>query len=177
MPSTRERVIALVRQSPHLNQTEIAEQLRVSRQRVAQIVASEELAVPRGRRGIAPRAKPQKQQVAESVTARADNALPAYLADAGGPIAVLVTAADLMTRGYTVYLPIVPAAAADLVAIDSTGKVKRVAVQKAKRSPGGNVEYLYPKPDSVDTHALILTDEPVRYEPSLNRSKQTSTHR
>jgi hypothetical protein len=169
MPSTRERVIALVRQSPHLNQTEIAEQLRVSRQRVAQIVSSEELAVPRGKRGIAPRAKPQKQQVAESVTARADNALPAYLANAGGPIAVLVTAADLMTRGYTVYLPISAAAAADLVAIDARGNVKRISVQRATRGAGDKLQYTYPKPGSVDAHALILTDEPVRYEPALDR--------
>jgi hypothetical protein len=126
MPSNRERIIALVQQSPHLNQTEIAEQLGISRQRVAQIVADEGLNVPRGKRGVMPR----KSAVAAEAAPAAE-AIPAYLANAGGPIAVVITAADLMTRGYTVYLPIVPSAAADLVAIDPNGKVERVSVQQA----------------------------------------------
>ncbi len=168
MPSTRERVIALVQQSPHLNQTEIAERVGATRQRVSQIIAEEQLNVPRGKRGVAPRPKttaPGDQPILDR------NALPAYLAEAGGPIAVLVTAADLMSRGYTVYLPVAPAAAADLVAIDARGKVRRVSVQQAKRTAGNRLQYTYPKPGDVDTHALILTDEPVRYEPALRGGK------
>jgi PHD/YefM family antitoxin component YafN of YafNO toxin-antitoxin module len=168
MPSTRERVLALVKESPHLNQTEIAKQVGTTRQRVSQIIASEGLNVPRGRRGVTPRAK---SEVAEHQAMHNSDAVPAYLAKAGGPVAVLLTAADLMSRGYTVYLPVVPAAAADLVAIDAQGKVKRVSVQRPTRTAGGKLEYQYPKPGSVETHALILTDEPVQYEPALRTRK------
>ena len=161
MPSTRERVLALVQQSPHLNQTEIAEQVHATRQRVSQIIASEGLAVPKGRRGVAPRTRAVTETVAEL------KSVPAYLAEAGRPIAVLVAAADLMTHGYTVYLPLTQAAAADLVAIDARGNLKRVAVQRAKRKGGGRLGYEYPKPGDVDVHALILADEPVQYRPDL----------
>jgi hypothetical protein len=160
MPSTRERVLTLVRQSPHLNQTEIAERVSATRQRVSQIIASEGLTVPKGRRGVAPRAKARAEPAEES------KGVPAYLAEAGGPIAVLVAAADLMARGYTVYLPMTSAAAADLVAIDALGNLKRVAVQRARRR-GTRLEHERPKPGDVDIHALILANEPVQYRPNL----------
>jgi hypothetical protein len=160
MPSTRERVLTLVRQSPHLNQTEIAERVSATRQRVSQIIASEGLTVPKGRRGVAPRAKARAEPAEES------KGVPAYLAEAGGPIAVLVAAADLMARGYTVYLPMTSAAAADLVAIDALGNLQRVAVQRARRR-GTRLEHERPKPGDVDIHALILANEPVQYRPNL----------
>ncbi len=163
MPSTRERVLALVKQSPHLNQTEIAERVGATRQRVSQIIASEDLNVPKGRRGVARRAK----ATAEAAPVAEAKAVPAYFAKAGGPIAVLVAAADLMTRGFTVYLPITQSAAADLVAIDARGNLKRVAVQRARRK-GQRLDYERPKPGDVDTHALILADEPVQYRPSID---------
>ena len=164
MPSNRERIIALVKQSPHLNQTEIAEQLGISRQRVAQIVADEGLNAPKGKRGVAPRKSPT---IAEAAPAPPRDAIPGYLANAGGPIAVLIAAADLMARGFTVYMPIVPSGAADLVTADRRGKLERVSVQRAQRKAGDKLEYSYPKPGDVERHALILTDEPVRYEPRL----------
>jgi hypothetical protein len=157
-------VIALITQSPHLNQTEIAARIGISRQRVAQIVSEERLAVPRGKRGAAPR-----RRVAETPRARerSPGGLPAYLAEAGGAAAVLITAADLMARGFAVYLPIAPTAAADILAIDANGRVKRVAVRPARRTVGGAVEYSYPKPGEVDTHATLLADTPIQYSPEL----------
>ncbi len=160
MASTRERILALMKQSPHLNQTEIAERLGVSRQRVAQIVVSEELELTKGKRGARGRAKPPAQEAAPAYNV---DALPKYLANAGGPVAVLIAAADLITRGYAVYLPVAPTAAADLVAIDHRGRVKRFDVKTKRRA--GPVEY--PTGEQIDVRAFVTTDEPVKYAPEL----------
>jgi Winged helix-turn-helix DNA-binding len=163
MASTRQRVLALVRQQPNISKAEIADQLKVSRQRVAQILQSEEISAAPGRRGRRPRAK---GAVAEAAPAP-PNVVPSHIARAGGPAGVMLAAADLMTRGFTIYLPVSPSAAADLVAIDARGQVKRISVQRAKRRPGSELEYEYPKPGDVDVRAMLLTDEPVRYEPEI----------
>lgn len=164
MPTTRERVVALVRDEPHLNQTEIAERIGISRQRVAQIVADEELDVPRGPRGVASRKR--AAAATPALAERPDDAIPQYLAGAGGTIAVLIAAADLMARGFSVFYPLTQSAPCDLVAIDRNGKVERIDVTKARRA-GGEIRYDDPDRSKADRRALILTDEPVRYEPAL----------
>ncbi len=163
MPNTRQRVLALVREEPQLNQSEIAARVGATRQRVSAILASEGLTVPKGKRGALPRGK---AVVTETAPKHAPG-LPSYLAAAGGVAGVLVAAADLMTRGYAVYLPVSPSAAPDLIAIDRKGGVKRVGVQRARRRTGNALEYEYPKPNEIDVQAMLVTDEPVHYDPAL----------
>lgn len=165
MPSTRERIIALVKQEPHLNQSEIAERVGVKRQRVSQIIADEELNVPRGKRGVAPRAR-----ATEPTRAPSSDALPAHLAAAGGMVGVLIAAADMMARGFTVFLPVTQTAPCDFLAMDAKGKVERVSVRKARRA-GEEIRYDDPIRGGTDRRALLLTDEPVRYEPAFRDRK------
>jgi hypothetical protein len=164
MPTTRERIIALVKEEPHLNQTEIAEHVGVKRQRVSQIIADEGLSVPRAKRGVASR-----KLAAEDSRAPSSDAVPAHLAAAGRMVGVLVAAADMMVRGFTVFLPVTQTAACDFLAMDSRGQIERVSVRKARRA-GEEIRDDDPIRGGTDRRALILTDEPVRYEPVLGRS-------
>jgi hypothetical protein len=163
MPTTRERLKALHRAEPHLNQSELADRLHVTRQRVQQLAKSLELTLDTGPRG------PGGRKVKEAdPKPREPMAVPPGTTPA---VAVLLTAADLTARGFTVFVPLTPTASCDLVAIDRNDRVERVVVRKARRA-GEEFRYDEPMPDRSrsDRRAMILTDEPIRYEPAI-RSK------
>jgi len=167
MPTTRERLLALVRAEPHLNQTELAERLGVTRQRVKQLVDDEGLAIDRGPRGAGGR----KPKVTEPTAPSMTGGVAAMAAGTTPAVAVFLAAADLTSRGYTVFLPVTQTASCDLVAIDRDGQVERIVVRRARRA-GEEVRYDDPIHGRHERKAMILTDEPVRYEPALSKQRK-----
>lgn len=165
MPSTRDRMLALVHAEPHLNQAEIAARLKVTRQRIKQLADEEGLTLKRGPVGVSGR-KPKAEDPVKRVTGGLIEMPPG----ASPAVAVLLTAADLTARGYAVFLPVNQTASCDLVTIDpATDKVERVVVRKARRAGAGEeVRYDDPIRGRADRRAFLLTDEPgVRYEPAI----------
>lgn len=155
--TTRERLLELHAAHPELNQTQIAEELGVTRQRVSALVKQLQLNVQSGPVGIGGRRTREAAPAVDAIVA------PRTIGPSG---AVLLAAADLDRRGYDVFFPLNPARArCDLVAIDERDRVEQIVVEKrAKRGP---VRYDTPENDRKIRRAMILTDQPVQYSPAL----------
>lgn len=175
MASTRERLLALHRAEPHLNQTQIAERLGVTRQRIGQLIEALERdgelttdEIDRGPRGI--RGRPKASAAAEAAP-RVTGGIVAIPAAATPAVAVLLVAADLTARGYSVFAPLTPSTAkCDLVAIDRDDRVERIVVSRGRRA-GEEIRYDDPQRYGGDRRAMLLTDEPIQYEPPLESAE------
>jgi Winged helix-turn-helix DNA-binding len=165
MPSTRERLLALVKADPNITKAQIAERLGVTRQRIKQLADAEGLSIADGIAGRKP--GPQKRATAEA--APVTGGIASIPPGTSPAVAILLAAADLTARGFSVYLPFATTAAADLVTIDTHGRVERVSVARARRA-GGEVRYDDPDRGGVDRRALILSEEPVQYSPALGKA-------
>lgn len=138
----------------------IAEELGISRQRVYQIAAAEEIPLPRYhqqhvRSPIKPKARILTGGVPQQVNA-----------SVAGTIAELLVAADLMARGWCVFMPIIASKGHDLIATQD-GTLITVEVRSAYRNAAGSLIYGR-KPDCKSSHyGLVVTGEPVAYEPDL----------
>src|SRR6185503_20787220 len=113
------------------------------------------LNVDRGPRGLGGR---KRAAAAAEPAAAVTGGLASIPAGTPPAVAVLLTAADLMTHGYTVFLPITPTANCDLVAIDRQDRVERVVVRRARRA-GGEIRYDDPARGKYERRAMLLTDE------------------
>lgn len=169
MPSTRERFRALIKQHPHLNQTELAERLGVTRQRVSRIAAAEQVALDTGKRGPRGRA-PAAQALGETApTYAVPGAIP-FPPVSQPAVAVLLTAADLVRRGYEVYYPLTGTGTFDLITVDSKNTIEPIAVRTARRV-AGEVRYDTPELERKMRRAMILRDEPIQYDPPMREPK------
>ena len=84
-----------------------------------------------------------------------------------GTISELLAAADLMARGWMVYMPIYPSKGHDIIAIKDE-IVLMVEVRSAYRNGSGRLIFTK-KPDCKSgTYALVVTGEPVSYEPPID---------
>ena len=73
----------------------------------------------------------------------------------------------LLTRGWSVFFPLVRTTKCDLVAVSSGGlRVKRIEVRSGKRVSGG-LAYNKKTSDICDHYAVIISDEPVLYVPPI----------
>lgn len=160
--TARDTLRALVEADPTLTQSQLATLLGVTRQRVSQLVRAEGLTVRKGPPGVGERSPanaPQSRVLTGGVPTPISHTV-------AGLIGELLTAADLMARGYTVFFPLSRTAVCDLVAIHRTGSVLTIEVRCATRK--GDRLVWSRKDSSLANHfALVVTGEPVSYEPPL----------
>lgn len=144
-------------------QTDIATELNISRQRVGQVFKKHGLSVERKQQRGAFRQPP----VPKSRVITGGVAGPVS-ANVCGLIAELLVAADLMARGWKVFMPLHRSAGHDLVAMHPDDrKLRSFEVRSAHRRPGGAISYHKRSSDAADHYALVCTGEPVAYQPDL----------
>ena len=156
----RRRILALFAsgEGKGLNMAQIARLVGLSRERVRQITTQEGLIEP-GPSPV-PRTGPQPRVITGGVPVSLSHTVV-------GSIGELLAAADLMARGRMVFFPLVRTGACDLLTLDKQGRVERIEVRCGKRA-GERVTYAFADKSQSDRRAIVLTGEPVRYEPSLD---------
>ena len=83
-----------------------------------------------------------------------------------GRVAELLVAADLVARGWDVFLPLSITTTNDLVAVKD-GKIKTFEVRCAKRV-GGKIVFGRKISLESDHYALVVTGDPVIYRPAFD---------
>lgn len=138
----------------------IAERLGLSRQRVYQICEQNEIALPRYHRRYERRTGAPKSRVTTGGVQHAINHTVA------GTIAELLAAADLMARGWVVFVPVVKSKGHDLIACRD-GEIATFEVRSAYRNAAGKLIFNKKADCASKYYALVITGEPVTYEPQL----------
>jgi hypothetical protein len=149
--------------------TETAQKLGISRQRVYQI-AKRDGVVFALRSRVAPVAPDQPRPPRPLVFFGADAILNKVVV---GSIAELLVAADLLSRGWQVYTPLVRHRGHDLIACRA-GQIITVEVRSTKRfaSNGNRLWRNIPSRAFPSSHlAWVITGEPIIYEPPLGDLK------
>lgn len=159
MPTTRDRLRELVQAEPLLNMSQLAARLGVSRERVRQLVRQEGLAVPKGHVGLTP--TPRRPPTPRVITGGVPVRLSATIV---GTIGEMLAAADLMARGFMVFFPLTRTGACDLITLARHGATERIEVRCGHRN-GDRLVWGQADRSRSDRRAIVLTGEPVRYEP------------
>lgn len=157
------RIEEVLEKLPHATTGDVASALGVSRQRVHQAAQKYGIRLRGTRRASDPtRRKPGPPKP----TAITGGVQPQLTHTVCGTISELLAAADLMTRGYRVYMPIARQRCHDLIAVSPEGKLVTIEVRSGRRCPVGN-GHTYPSNRTVksDVTAVVLVGEPVIYEP------------
>lgn len=169
--STRDALAALVTVDPEISAAEAARQLGVSRERVRQLSDALGITLKKYRRPLsAGRRAPEPVVLTGGVPAKIS-------CTAAGAIGELLAAADLTARGWTVFYPLTRIATCDLVAVDVEGRVERVEVRCGKRTASGHLQWSRPDRSRSDRVALVITGEPVQYEPPYPGDATLSTRK
>lgn len=144
--------------SQGMNSAAVAKKLEISQQRVYQLAkvagVNFEFANPPSRRSL-----PIPKVVTGGVT------MPVNTTTAG-TIAEVLVMADLMARGWHVYMPVVRHKGHDLIACGGDRMVT-IEVRSAKRNASGKLIFLKQSYDKSDFYALVDTGVPVEYEPDI----------
>lgn len=86
-----------------------------------------------------------------------------------GTVCELLVAADLLERGFHVFVPVTRhIGACDLITLAPDGKVERIEVKRGKKTKHGT-RYAKPTPRTFDRLAVVVPGEPIRYQPPLDR--------
>jgi len=137
----------------------IAERLGVSRQRVYQVAAKAGIALPRYHARTWGQRPPKPRLITGGVFTTISTAT-------AGSISELLVAADLLARGYAVFMPVIHSRGHDVVA-EKNGMMITVEVRSAHRNASGKLIYNR-RPEMRSTHyALVVTGEPVAYDPPI----------
>lgn len=140
---------------------QVAHELGISRQWVHQIAAKNGITFRQRsffyRDGRVPAARPRVQ------TGGVEVAINQTVA---GTISELLVAADLMARGWHVFLPVIASKGHDIIA-SKNGHLATIEVRSAHRNSAGKLIFGR-KPDCESDHyGLVVTGEPVEYDPPL----------
>jgi hypothetical protein len=84
---------------------------------------------------------------------------------ARGTVAELLVAADLTAKRCTVYFPLIRNASCDMIILNQSGKPERIEVRTGYRKGEGAVRWQKPDISKSDRRAIVITGEPVIYEP------------
>lgn len=135
---------------------QIAKELNISRQRVYQIAGALEISFPH-RNFAAPKPRPPKV-----IT----GGIPVSLNQTTtGTISEMLVCADLLSRGWKPYLPILRQKGHDIIACRSN-EVITIEVRTAFRRDSGALSYN--RRDMNSSHfGLVVTGEPVIYIPEI----------
>lgn len=82
-----------------------------------------------------------------------------------GTISELLVAADLMARGYEVYIPLARTIGHDIIAEAPSGRLLTIEVRSAKRAANGALRFK--RTTRSEMFAAVVTGEPVQYDPPL----------
>lgn len=136
----------------------IASRLGITRARVYQIAKRAGVSFPRQTSLRVP-VKPRARVMTGGVSAPIN-------ASVAGTIAELLVAADLMARGWQVFMPLIASKGHDLIAAKAD-RLITVEVRSAYRNSAGRLIYAR-KPDCSSSHyAAVITGEPVHYDPDI----------
>lgn len=83
-----------------------------------------------------------------------------------GAVGELVTAADLLQRGYEVFRSVSPAATCDLL-ISRNGHILRIEVRTGRRMARGDIAWPKANPLRADHTAVVIDGSEVQYFPEL----------
>lgn len=147
-----EIVVRLVEADPSITVSALQQATGVSRQRVHQILRAKGLtAAPNP---AVPRIEPRSGSMENICTS------------AVGSVSELLVAADLVARGWSVFFPLFRARC-DLIASSwDAGVVRRFEVRSGKRR-NGTAAYQKTSNDVCDYYAIVISGEPITYEPEL----------
>lgn len=140
----------------------IADDLGISRQRVHQIAKAHQIELPvnRAPRDTAKRRPPVARIQTGGVLAPINHSV-------AGTISELLVAADLMARGWQVFMPIIASKGHDLIAVKD-GRIATFEVRSAHRNANGVVKYAKQAGCTSEFYGLVVTGEPVTYVPDLD---------
>ena len=156
MTTTLDAVRKVREEHPEWPAAAVARAVGVTRQRVSQLAKEHGLTFPRGRNS-----NPQSRVVV-------DGAKPPLTSLVVGLTSELTVAADLTTRGFSVFIPLVRSAPCDLVVVGKDGTAKRIEVKPGWRQRSGSVLFKRKAPGRSDHYAVVLAGEPVLYDPPLS---------
>lgn len=156
---------------------EIAAAMQVSRQRIYQVAAREGIALkrpavtpplapePAGGAAAARRRRPGKAPV--NVPRLITGGVPLQInSTATGRVAEILVMADLIARGWHVYAPLLDSRRGhDLIACGN-GRMVSFEVRSGRRRPSG-VKFDRDMVVRSDHYAIVVTGEPVAYDPPL----------
>ena len=159
-PSTdiTERVRALADQGR--TAAEIADDLKISRQRVYYVVRHADIKLDKY--------QDRRLRRAQTIVPRivTGGILVPLSSTAGGTIAELLVAADLLARGWQPYIPLVRHRGHDLIACRN-GHVITIEARAGHRGKAGAIVFATNPRDHSDVYAVVCTGEPVVYSPLL----------
>lgn len=160
--SKADRIIAAVKENPQLTARQLAASHGCSKQYVHIVLKSVGLTASEPVRVW--RADPKKREVVPKL--EIPGVLNTVSTTTSGSISELMTAADLMTRGWKVFFPLFRAHS-DLIAQSPDGSVlKRIEVRGGKRGPKG-LTYKRNESDKCEHYAVVVAGDPVIYIPPL----------
>jgi hypothetical protein len=137
--------------------TAIAEALKISRARVYQIASAEKIRFD----------KRYRQQV-PSVPRVITGGVPCDVNNGVvGTISELLVAADLLARGWEVYLSITRSRGHDAIAIKNE-RIVTIEVRSACRNRYGSLSFNRTSRDRSQVYALVVSGEPVIYKPDID---------
>lgn len=147
-----------------LTAAQIARRLDVSRQRIYQIAREDGVSLPRPAwdENDKRRKKSIKTRVVTGGVSKPINETTAET------IAEMLVAADLMARGWQVYIPLVVHRGHDLIGLMGD-RMATFEVRSAYRSTVGNgLSWNKTSSDKSEYYALVITGETVTYVPDLD---------
>jgi hypothetical protein len=144
--------------------SEAARMLSISRARVHQIAKKHDIKFRNGRIGVV-RKQPAVRRLPDP---RIDVGGPPVLitASVAGKCAEMLVAADLLARGWQVFLPVFSNRGHDLCAY-VPGHLVSIEVRSARRSQTGNIVFSKRVTDYSMYYALVIRGEVIKYVPEL----------
>lgn len=139
----------------------IADELGVSRQYIHQIAKRAGISLPHSTRG---RVAPGSKLVVPRIQTGGVSAKVTH--SVAGSIAELLVAADLMARGWRVFMPVLSSKGHDIIG-EKEGRLVTFEVRSAQRNASGKLIYQKKSDSESEHYGLVVTGEPVAYDPPL----------
>ena len=158
----REKIIEMIKLAK--TGPEIVEEIGVSRQYVHMVAKSEGLKIAKGTM----RPSYKTEQRYREYRARINTNAPAFRISPAmcGRISEMMTAADLMARGWDVYMPLNISKGHDIIACMGD-RIVTIEVKSGSRNQSGAL-YYNKHPNDVSAYmAIVVVGEPVVYKPEL----------
>ena len=144
-----------------LSGSEAAREIGISRQRVNQVAKKHGISFADKR--FLPRERPVSAPKVRVITGGVETPINHSVA---GTICELLVAADLMARGWQVFMPIIASKGHDVIATKRE-RILTFEVRSASRNTAGNPVFAKKADCASDVYALVITGEPVIYDPLL----------
>lgn len=156
----KDRILTELQRNPQATARELADALGVSRQRIYQALSRYGITPQR------PRSPAVKKPPSPPMPTLGGACAPLSHTTCG-TISELVAAADLLARGYHVYIPLVRHRGHDLIAVSRAGKILTVEVRGGRKGASGQRVYnaIAQRHMKSDLLAIVIAGEPVEYKP------------